>query len=1495
MCDKMVKNIKFSLILLLLIFVSLGAVSATEDVNATVDNDIIYDGMISYEPVSYNRFSDSDIITAQVSHTVRSSNYNTYFDDEGYLKDSSVQSGDTLNLDGTFEDKKFILNKELKIVGTATNKMYDCTVVLLKEASGSSVSNLNIENNGMDLQGIFLNEVTKCNIFNNKINNTGPSCFPIAVNPGSTYNNITNNILSSYGATYGHGTRSTSLIVLGGAHYNYIANNYLLTEDANAIYLSSYGGGSFIGAVSNHNVIFNNTIKANVLPTSWNYAIQLMGNYNTADSNTIIGTFRSVSSTGVGSIVINNKIINATGKDFNTNETVGGDYAIVVSNYSLVSNNVIQNALLNGAGISVGEHSNVTNNVIDVHGRAYGIQAEGNYVLIKGNDIKTNNTAGIYQMGQYDYLTIINNNIFSNTGVGILLKKQSSTKFPANIIITDNNITTSNQYAIDAAEADKSTYTIKNNNCHGSKILTPEGVVDPSKPVYVFNGTVYTVTIDNYANFFDENGNLNSNIKMRDTLNFVGTFNNKIMLITEGIKIVGKNAVFNNSMFKVTANHVWIENVTIINKNSSSTNRWGINVVDTNQVMILNNDISVVDSNAAYAIYIYRSGNVEVVNNTLYSHGDYLTYTLLGYGAENCIISGNVINTLGTGVLHLYESSKCIDGKNDVKEIFRTYGILMIYSSDNEVLNNNVTVKSLVNQSRATVNGNLSTNSLVGIDFYFDSSNNIISGNNVIVEGKDNYLYGMGVIGAETGSGSTKHASNNKFINNNVKVTGNYFATGIIIGYNSANTLIENNDVELLSDNVIYGITLELSQSSTIVNNKINSKAEVIYGMEAYSSSNNKISGNIISGTGNMVYGFAGYASNNNIISNNKITSNGNGKSISFKNFDSIKEGNAGIRFVAISTGNIIDNNEIISNIGYPIDFDVKSVNNTVTNNYLSGKEGSGNDGVNNSKNNIVSNNYGYIFEDIVFEDVTVSYLDNAIIKITAKLPYTGGVAAKVTFYINGVKIGDAVFNNGVATLKYQLNASYAPGYYSLTAVLSKTNYKSVNATASLIVTKGKLNIKFDEVIGNAGSSVYFTAIVKNILGEGVKGITVEFYRNGIYAGKAVTDENGIAKFIYKIPTSFKGSYPLSANASGNNYYLDSSVTSKLTIGDMVYTVISVKDIIMYYHDGTRLEGTLKDLDGHAIAGATVTITINGVKYNRVTDKDGKFSMAINLNAGNYLINIKFDSNSKQVGSEANSNILIKSTISSRDIVKMFRNGTQYYVVFYDSHGNLLKNTAVKFNINGVWYTRTTNAVGTAHLNINLNPGIYVITAVNPVNGEQLGNNITVLSLFDENNDLVKYFKNDSHYKVKVIKQDGSVAGAGEEVTFNINGVFYKRTTDINGYATLKINLNAGNYIITAIYKDCMVSNKITVKPILFGADLSMNYKDGSKFKVTLLDGQGKPYANQNVTFNINGVFYNRGTDINGIASLNINLMPGKYIITSSYNGAAISNTISIA
>ena len=256
----------------------------------------------------------------------------------------------------------------------------------------------------------------------------------------------------------------------------------------------------------------------------------------------------------------------------------------------------------------------------------------------------------------------------------------------------------------------------------------------------------------------------------------------------------------------------------------------------------------------------------------------------------------------------------------------------------------------------------------------------------------------------------------------------------------------------------------------------------------------------------------------------------------------------------------------------------------------------------------------------------------------------------------------------------------------------------------------------------------------------------------------------------------------------------------------------------------------------------------------------------------------------------------VLSTVNSTDVTKVFRNGTQYYATFVDGQGKYLANgTTVTFNINGVEYKRQINgSEGKTRLNINLPQGEYIITAINPVTNEMAANNITVLSKIAENKDLVKYYKNDSQYVVKIIGDDGKPVGENQTVTFNINGVMYERKTNASGHAKLNINLPPENYVITAMYGGCNVANNITVLPVLSAEDLTKKYGDLTPFIANLVDGQGSPLANATVKFIINGRMYERNTNGTGQAKLNINLIAGEYIITSSYNGANIANKITI-
>ena len=97
------------------------------------------------------------------------------------------------------------------------------------------------------------------------------------------------------------------------------------------------------------------------------------------------------------------------------------------------------------------------------------------------------------------------------------------------------------------------------------------------------------------------------------------------------------------------------------------------------------------------------------------------------------------------------------------------------------------------------------------------------------------------------------------------------------------------------------------------------------------------------------------------------------------------------------------------------------------------------------------------------------------------------------------------------------------------------------------------------------------------------------------------------------------------------------------------------------------------------------------------------------------------------------------------------------------------------------------------------------------------------------------------------------------------------------------------------MYGDLSIGNKVEVLTTLETSNLTMKYGDGSKFLTKTLDGQGNLLANQNITFNIHGVFYQKTTGDDGIASLNINLNKGEYIITSYWNDYQIGNKITVS
>ena len=256
---------------------------------------------------------------------------------------------------------------------------------------------------------------------------------------------------------------------------------------------------------------------------------------------------------------------------------------------------------------------------------------------------------------------------------------------------------------------------------------------------------------------------------------------------------------------------------------------------------------------------------------------------------------------------------------------------------------------------------------------------------------------------------------------------------------------------------------------------------------------------------------------------------------------------------------------------------------------------------------------------------------------------------------------------------------------------------------------------------------------------------------------------------------------------------------------------IDIHDFEMYYKNGTKLSGKLLDNNSNPIINQTVSININGMSYNKITDSNGTFGMNINLDPNVYNFTVAYNGSDIYNPALKNAKVTILSVIESNDLVKYYRNESQYYATFLDKQGNpIANNTAVTFNINGVFYTQYTNENGTAKLNINLNPGNYIITAMHP-DGLQTGNNVFVnktLITYDISQPCNK--TGTATFTAEVLDGQGRPL-SNASVTFLIAGKVLTKITDEKGIAFINIKAYPGVYTITTTYNGYSVGKTLEI------------------------------------------------------------------------------------
>ena len=429
---------------------------------------------------------------------------------------------------------------------------------------------------------------------------------------------------------------------------------------------------------------------------------------------------------------------------------------------------------------------------------------------------------------------------------------------------------------------------------------------------------------------------------------------------------------------------------------------------------------------------------------------------------------------------------------------------------------------------------------------------------------------------------------------------------------------------------------------------------------------------------------------------------------------------------------------------------------------------------------------------DIAVDNIKVG--EDAVIGVALPEDATG----EVIISVNG-KNYTVMTKYGMASVTI---SDLANGTYSVDAFYNGDDiYAPIkNSTAFTVSKVSDYNMTVDIADIIKGENATITVSVPE---DGTGNVIVTI--NGTdYKGTVV---NGTAKVI--IPGLDEGTYKVVTFYTGDNKYDSMIVNGTITVNKNTKTTLTMDNLVKYFNGPQKLMAKLVDGFGNPIANATVYFTINGKVYARITDENGTASIAIRLLPGEYKASALFNGTKDHDKATANATVTVKSTIFGNDTTLYFRNGTQYMAKFLDSDGKALANTDVKFNINGVFYTRVTDENGIARLNIRLDPASYIITAYNPVTGEQKANNITVLPRIIAEDLSMKYLDGSTFNAALVDGQGKAISGVN--ITFNINGVFYHRTTNADGVTKLNIRLMPGEYIITSMYDECWASNKIII------------------------------------------------------------------------------------
>uniref|UniRef100_UPI002634659B Ig-like domain-containing protein n=2 Tax=Methanobrevibacter TaxID=2172 RepID=UPI002634659B len=465
----------------------------------------------------------------------------------------------------------------------------------------------------------------------------------------------------------------------------------------------------------------------------------------------------------------------------------------------------------------------------------------------------------------------------------------------------------------------------------------------------------------------------------------------------------------------------------------------------------------------------------------------------------------------------------------------------------------------------------------------------------------------------------------------------------------------------------------------TFVNNNITGTSVGVY---LYAASSNNINitfdnNNIIGGLyGVYVYSYDGNLSGFNFLNNVINSTDGDGFYF-FSNYGSVPtdvsdfiiRGNtifapngAGLNFTGLYVGSLVnvtvEYNRILALVGVNItDFNDDS---SFDYNWWGVNDISGLIfGVDTNNHYILNITNLTSLDDVKFGD-TLSFM---FLVLNTTLT-NDGVEYLPYFVVNGTFNGQEFVVDNTSNFIGDLTIASA----GIQVINGTLDNQDVNLEFS--ARKGNVTVNIT-VTENLDGSVTITVTVTDEDGDPVHDYAVDIDIDGVTVGSIITDENGTGSLTIPKGTLTGGNHTVTATFDGGDDYNNATGSAEFYIKLGSNLSINVPKNATSGKK-TTITGKLVDKNGNPIAGANLTVVIDGKSYNVVTGADGSWSLSYTPSkAGNFTAKVYYAGDSTysaSTGSVAYTVYKGSGTEDSNPNIKLVKRANSKAV----RHGNIV-------------------------------------------------------------------------------------------------------------------------------------------------------------------------------------------------------------------------------